>query len=366
MKKKTVLVLLCLILSLSACGKEAKVLDQEGSFTDGKCTYLEEGLIYTLMLGNAVYYEYDTGTYMPLCAKANCRHNTDECMAMRLSSVERLGKIGDKWYYLMVDGYNMSLYSADLDGQNEKKIGTVGYGVGSGCLFYDDSCIYVMDEATYCAIDEHTGTFKDYTSTIRRFDFEEQKEETLTPELFNESYEIYGRYEDQLIYEEMKKEGFFVKILDLETGEVTDFIDKTDRFLYGKLSGNVFVYMVREDGRSENYRVMELDLDTGEQKEIWKYSGDMATGYVRFAWSPEIKAFSISDFEEDRRKTYQYLEDGSCVLIREEKSSPDYPLLAAEGGRIITEFTVGRDQYLATMSIKDFTAGKDNWTRLEY
>ena len=184
--------------------------------------------------------------------------------------------------------------------------------------------------------------------------------------MFNESYEIYGRYEDQLIYEEMKKEGFFVKKLDLETGEVTDFIDKTDCFLYGMLSGNVFVYMVREDGRSENYRVMELDLDTGEQKEIWKYSGDMATGYVRFAWSPEIKAFSICDFEENRRKTYQYLEDGSCVLIREEKSSPDYPLLAAEGGRIITEFTVGMDQYLATMSIEDFTAGKDNWTRLEY
>ena len=165
-----------------------------------------------------------------------------------------------------------------------------------------------MDEATYCAIDEHTGTFKDHKSTIRRFDFEEQKEEILTPELLEERYEIYGGYEGQLIYEERKKEGSFVKMLDLETGEVTDFIDKTDRFLYGKLSGNVFVYMVREDGRSENYRVMELDLDTGEQKEIWKYSGDMATGYVRFAWSPEIKAFSICDFEENRRKTYQYLE----------------------------------------------------------
>ncbi len=362
MKKKGILLILCLGLFISGCGGEEKVLDQEGSFAEGDCTYLEEGLVVNIMLGNRMYYEYETGTYMPLCSKANCLHDTDDCMAVHLSEASGLGKIGDKWYYLMVDGYNMSFYSADLDGQNERKIGTIGFGVGFECLFYEDSCIYEMTDWRY---NEETGKPEDYISTIRRYDFKEQKEEILCPEMLNAGYGIYGRYEDQLIYVERKYEGFYAKTLNLETGEVTDLIGETDGFINGILDGNIFAYMIRTEGK-EGYQVMELDLETGEQKEIWKYEGDMVVDYTQFAWGSEMKAFSISSSEKDERKTYLYKEDGSCQQIREEKSDPDYRFLAVENGQVIAEFTAGRDQYLAKMSIEDFTAGKDNWIRLEY
>ena len=128
MKKKAVLVLLCLILSLSACGKEARVLDQNAPFTEGNCTYLEEGLIYRLMLKNAVYYEYDTGTYMPLCAKANCRHDGPDCTAVYFADTSRIGRLGNKWYRFLFAGevfageYSTEMGSYEVDGGNEKTV----------------------------------------------------------------------------------------------------------------------------------------------------------------------------------------------------------------------------------------------------
>ncbi len=252
----------------------------------------------------------------------------------------------------------MSFYSADLDGQNEKKIGTIGFAANAG-VFYEDSCIYEMTDWQY---EEATGEMKDYTVTIRRYDFSEQKEEILCPEMRNATYGIYGRYEDQLVYVERKYEGFYAKALNLETGEVTDLTGEKDGFINGRLDENIFVYMIKTE---EGYQVMELNLDTGERKEIWKYEGDMVVGYAQFAWGSDMKIFCANNYEEGFRKTYQYKEDGSCEQIREEKSDPDYQVLAVENGQVIAEFLIGRDDYLAKMSAEDFAAGKNHWTRLE-
>ena len=372
MKKKTVLVLLCLILSLSACGKEAGVSDQEGSYLIGDCLYLEDGLVVGLMLGNTVYYEYETGTYMPLCARANCLHNTDDCMAVRFSEVTGLGKIGNTWYYLKNEAEGRSFYRADLDGQNEKKIVLVEpYGDDDymyhvePCVYYDNSCIYAMSKSTFYEIDEHATTSKDHMNTIRRYDFDTNKEEILCPELFNESYLIYGRYQNQLIYVEARHDGGVLKSLNLQTGEEKTLCGKDSGFSTGILSENDVVYMSRMDD-TEGYRIMELDLETGEQKEIWEHKGEAGDVYPLFAWGEEMKAFSIPRSEDDYRATYLYQMDGTCKLIREEKYDPYYNFLAVKNGKVIVEFFYGMNDYLATMSIEDFTAGKDNWKRLEY
>ena len=110
----------------------------------------------------------------------------------------------------------------------------------------------------------------------------------------------------------------------------------------------------------------EVDLETGEQKEIWEHKGEAGDVYPLFAWGEEMKAFSIPRSEDDYRATYLYQKDGTCKLIREEKYDPYYNFLAVKNGQVIVRFFYGMNDYLATMSIEDFTAGKDNWTRLEY
>ena len=362
MKKKAVLVLLCLILSLSACGKEARVLDQEGAYRISSCLYLEEGLVYD-MLGNSVYYEYDTKTYMPLCAKANCLHDTDDCMSVRFSKVSNLGKIGDKWYYTVNNEDGTNFYSADLDGQNEKKIGTVEFGTGGNCLFYDNSCIYVR---TRHVNNEDTGRQEYYTDTICRYRFEEKKEEILCPEIINSSYQIYGKYKNQLIYLELNREkGYTVSSIDLDIGEKMELLGNESGFLAGYLKEKFLMYMTEISG-SEGYRIMELDLETGEQREIWEYKGEIGADWPDFAWGEEMKAFSIINSEKDYRKTYLYQEDGTCKQLLEEKYYPIHNFLTVKNGQVIVEFLNDPNSYLATMSIEDFTAGKDNWTRLEY
>ena len=256
MKHGKMLYVLCLSILVSACGKTEYTSDENGSCQIDGCIYIDEGLIYR---GKdiAEYYEYETGIYVPLCTKANCLHITNECMAVYLNKALSLGKLRDKWYYLMNDGWKYSFYCADLDGGNEKKIGTIDHGISGNDLYYKNSCIY---ESTRHVYDEETKDLKYFVSALYRYNFDERKEEILISETMNIGYELYGRYKNQLVYVEKdnQKRCYTVKLLDLETGEDKNLLKNTEDFYLGDLNEQYFVYMVKMEG-NKGYKIIELN-----------------------------------------------------------------------------------------------------------
>ncbi len=358
MRKKGILLFLCFSIFISGCGKKEDDLNQKNSYQKAGCIYIEDGLLYHGE-DRVEYYEYETGTYMPLCAEANCLHNTNECMAVYLNGATVLGKVGEQWYYLMNDGWNYNFYSADLNGQNEKKIGTITHSVEDPYLFYEDSCIYSSTDFVY---DEETNDMKYYISTIYRYCFDEKREEVLVPGIINVGYDLYGEYKDQLLYiEKTLENGYVVKSLNLKTGETKSFLENVKEFRAGDLNGRFFVYMARINENTD-YKIMELDLETGNEKEIWTYTGE---DFPLFSWESEMKIFSFINSTENYRKTYLYTEDGNCELIREEEYKPYYNIFDIENGQIIVQFLLEKSSKLGKMGVNDFVAGKDDWVFLE-
>ena len=104
MRKKSILVLLCFVLFISACGKKEENISSGDSSRDER-GYVQtgEGLLYRYQVPGLYtrleYYDYGSNTYMPLCVRANCTHDTEECAAVRLGNTSTIGRLGGKWYY---------------------------------------------------------------------------------------------------------------------------------------------------------------------------------------------------------------------------------------------------------------------------
>ena len=282
-------------------------------------------------------------------------------MAVYLNKALSLGKLRDKWYYLMNDGWKYSFYCADLDGGNEKKIGTIDHGISGNDLYYKNSCIY---ESTRHVYDEETKDLKYFVSALYRYNFDERKEEILISETMNIGYELYGRYKNQLVYVEKdnQKRCYTVKLLDLETGEDKNLLKNTEDFYLGDLNEQYFVYMVKMEG-NKGYKIIELNLETGTEKEIGTFTGN---DFPIFCWGSEMKAISFVNDAENYRKTYYYTKDGNFEQIREEAYEPYYNYFSVSNGQVIAQFLVGKKFPLKTISVKDFIAGNNNWTILQW
>ena len=300
MHLKKGILLLSVFLLFSGCGK-----GQEGTtVTESRlivgCTFTEEGILYNNpnppFRGKAEYLDYQTGAYMPLCDKVNCLHDNKECFAVYLGKASNIGRIGDKWYYLMFsfEEEMPGFYSCDLNGQNERKIGNFEHSGLRTCLFFDDSCVTATRTPL---LDAESGEWDaDHSvSAVYQYHFDTGEEALLRPEIEDGYYEIYGKYGDQLVCREIKKEGYgILEVLDLETGTIYE-------------AGN-------------------------------------------------------------RYKTYQYLEDGTCKLIREEDDSTYRNVFVVRDELVIGEsYSDMEAQFrMAVQKKDDYLAGKNNWTVLEY
>ena len=120
-----------------SCEKEKEISSIDHSIQRGNFCYTEEGLVYTRPntpneRGKMDYLDYETGSYYPLCAKVNCRHNGSDCTAVHFAEQPAIGRLGDKWYrFKLLDGGKTEICSCDLDGGNEKTI----FGFYSGYFF---------------------------------------------------------------------------------------------------------------------------------------------------------------------------------------------------------------------------------------
>ena len=363
--KKGIL-LLSVFLLFSGCGK-----GQEGTtVTESRlivgCTFTEEGILYNNpnppFRGKAEYLDYQTGAYMPLCDKVNCLHDNKECFAVYLGKASNIGRIGDKWYYLMFsfEEEMPGFYSCDLNGQNERKIGNFEHSGLRTCLFFDDSCVTATRTPL---LDAESGEWDaDHSvSAVYQYHFDTGEEELLWPEIEDGYYEIYGKYGDQLVCRKIKKEGYgILEVLDLETGELTRPLGDAKTQGPVSMNGNFFVCKLLEEG---SLRAVELDLKSGE----WSETAPELAEASAFFWSPELKTGTIYE-AGNRYKTYQYLEDGTCKLIREEDDSTYRNVFVVRDELVIGEsYSDMEAQFrMAVQKKDDYLAGKNNWTVREY
>ncbi len=363
---------LCVCLTFSGCGKkEEKIEDTEvdSSWKYLGWTFTEEGLLYhnpnPPRRGKLEYLDYRTGSYRPLCASASCLHDSAECTAVRLYDAGAMGRIGDKWYYLMRDESGIPhFYSCDLDGQNEKKIGKYSHTGSQMFLFFEDSCVTAFSDPV---MDEETGQLKEdvSSSAICRYHFDTGEEELLTQESESSYYDLYGRYGKLLLYREYRDGRGILKVLDLDTGEVQEPLGDRNVARAASMRDGLFACNVRE---GDDIKLIELDLVTGNWKEIQTEAG----GGASLFWSEGLK---LMTFWEERTggayyRVYQYLDDGKSVLVREGEESTYFEVLDRKDGLLVGRYggsTQMEEQFhMATMEEKDFLAGKDNWIVLEY
>ena len=127
----------------------------------------------------------------------------------------------------------------------------------------------------------------------------------------------------------------------------------------------LFACNVREGDAA---KIIELDLMSGDWKEIQTEAG----GGASLFWSEGLK---LMTFWEERTggacyRVYQYLDDGKSLLVREGEESTYFEVLDRKDGLLVGRYggsTRMEEQFhMATMEEKDFLAGKDNWTVLEY
>ena len=375
MKKKAVLVLLCLILSLSACGKKEKLSGINYSLQDVNFCYTEEGLVHTRPStahekGKMDYLDYETGSYYPLCAKANCRHDGPDCTAVYFAETSGIGRLGNKWYRFLFAGevfagdYSTEIRSYDLDGGNEKTVAVFPHEIDFRTIFYERYCITVTNDYLF---DEETHEWLGNKSGIYRIDLETGKYELLCPEREgkNIDYYLYGITENNLIYREWTGTIHELRMMDLDTGEIKNPLPGKSLAMDAFISGNEFVCNVTEN--NSNY-VVRIDLKTGEWEKIL-INGKEQSAHV--FWSPEMKILTVSDDDhglgELRYERYLYSEDGSLEFIGKGGEDTYMELVTVKNDLVVGK--IYRENILfdlVKMDKEDFLAGKTNWTVLEY
>ena len=375
-KQACLLGIVC-ILALFGCGKEKKTDEAGGSVMLVNRCFTEEGIVQqnNSRTGKVDYFDYKTKSYRPLCGAPSCPHNSEECFAFYLRKhTDIIGRLGERWYYQKdkPDGSRV-FCSSSLDGQDEKEIGEFSHGKAVGAaLFFDH---FLMTATVDWFINEETGEVDENGKCgIYRYDLESGEEELLVPERESlwDAYCVYGCYENRLVYlEQTDEEGmeYGLRIKDLGTGDVTKPLGD---LLFWPVSpyameGSTLVCNAKE---GESRKVIELDVESGEWKEIPK---EQEGGVAEIFWTKDLK---LLEFREDVdgksiRKVWQYGENGDAVLVRETEGYPWFRPLGIADDLLVGQYgeeQVSRDDgfELGTIPVEDYLAGKNNFTLLKY
>lgn len=372
--KYTVAVIIMIMLLLSSCGRaeDDNSYDVTSIYSYGYC-WMEDGiLIYTSGDdGLAMFYDLSSGEYMPVCAKANCLHNDSDCFAVYLyENVDIVGRIDDKWYYV-ASGADGDIYSCDLDGSNEKLIGSLGHGEGwdsnTVSIFYDHYLITATCDDEY---DETTYEWISSVSAIYRYDLDTGKAQLLCDEIdyLRPSYCLLGMIDSKIVYTEYDGEKDVLRLTDLDTGETEQPLGDTYVFNALMKNDNVFYVLVDETGENGFYA---YDLESGENTLI---SYGINTSMI--FWEEDIKLLCISE-ETDLRdddglvvynvKIYSYEGSaGELMLLYEsytDESGEYFWPLCTNGDDLIGTLN-GSTDVLYSVSTEDYLAGKSTWTLL--
>ncbi len=354
MRKRVFAAAVLILFSVSwmlGCGKKKEQIPVTRSVVSANYTFTDQGLFCRDNgSGRLEYFDYDLRDYFPVCSRPNCRHDTEECTAVALNKkLVCVGQQGEKLYYLQIRDIGDGVFcSCGLDGENSQELvdfpAMPNNSYGGVVLFQDNKCFLA---AGYDLFDEETYEFLGVTSAVYQVDLKGGTWTELLPERKElcPAYEIYGLYEDRLLFSEWDGDSsdLKLKVLDLETGEVSMPFGEVSVLGKSDLEGEWFFCTITEAGSE---RVKKFNLETGETAEIAQM--ELWDLYVE----KELKILIDTDGQ-----TWQYTDGGELKLIREEKE-----LMILYGGK--GELLVGTRDYqdLVYMEKEDFLAGKDNWT----
>lgn len=369
-RKKTtgILLLAGICLWAGGCKKEEQKQEISSVYDVNKC-FTRDGMLYEDPSDpKAGYFDYETKEYFPLCSRPNCLHDSPSCEAIYLNRVALIGQIQDRWYYLKSDGdFKTTFYSSNLDGEDERELGDFSHMFmfsDNLALFYENSCIMATYDPEFEVDDEGIGDWKRTTTGIYRYHFDTGETELLGSEHVwkaeepDRMYALYGIYQNQLICRGWNGSENVLQVIDLETKEISEPLGGL-RLHTAYVGENLVACNVMDEG---TWKILELDLDTGEQKEITETSFA-----VSLFWTPELKIFEIGDnsaAKQYRFQMYHYTEEKGCKLIREGGNGHYFMPEALKGDMVVGQ--AGDGWLPSWMGKEDFLAGKDNWTELSW
>ena len=353
-----------ILLGLGGCKKETTETAADDSVSLMDWCYTSEGLLYQRAKGGAdgigrvEYYDYETGAYLPLCAKANCLHQDEECMAVYLGqNAEQIGRCGGNWYYHVTEaGGTGSFRRCELDGSGEVTVGAFPHRLGWKAVYEANSCITL----TWDLVLDETKNEVIYRSGIYRINLENGKAEPLLSETESDdmAYELYGIYGKLLVYGEKEQFGYRAGVYHLDTGE-TDGLFQGQEVLAGNLKnmdGSRLLCAVRENG---SYTVKLIDMDSMEEKTVME---GLSAGPVFCADGGELL---MSMPEETKAEAswsiYRIQEDGVCEKIRMETGDSAVIPIAVTEKQVVGRPCNDEAQALAVMPREEFLKGSGSW-----
>jgi len=163
------LIIILLASTLSGCKKENVNISIEDDDLDVSQSYFASHYIakgqdgyYFLDTHNIMYFDAATHQTIPLCSKAECKHNSSECM----SYINGLHKFyiffyDGKLYWPESSGGMFTLMECGQDGSNHKKVASL-------CPYSDDTTIDFVFVNGYIYFTENGGnTISDNDKTIQ-------------------------------------------------------------------------------------------------------------------------------------------------------------------------------------------------------
>ena len=110
----------------TGAGKEIS----EGYLSNGMTCKTEKGVLFTGNTEKAYFYDFYSDTVYPLCARPNCRHDSErECAAMRFNRLAYLPVMYQEslYYVRMEENGGLNYYRSNMDGEEERLVAELGY-----------------------------------------------------------------------------------------------------------------------------------------------------------------------------------------------------------------------------------------------
>lgn len=327
------------IVTLAGCGKEtpglSEKIGQGVTICESNYCVGEDGILTKEDNIRVCFYEPKSDLYLPLCNKPNCDHQTENCAAVTLAKQsDWIGYHNGKLYYCSSDERRVTkLYSADLDGENVKKLGTYQHELSWGRRIFDGDSLYL---ATNDDVFADEGDYKGVFTELLRIDLETGKETSVieAQKALVPGYYLLGIYGDKLYYED-RIEGNRLMERDLTT-------DRVER-----LADGVTAASLKEEilfCSLENGEAFEINLEKQEQKHL-----DIGKAIPAF-WNDQIKIVMLDDAE---KSGFYLWENEALKEISPFRMDGDLLIVAQYGDYLFGS----RKQQFCKVSLEDYLSG---------
>ena len=387
MKKQWMIgaILLCCFLLIS-CGNSAEENKkaEEAAVMQLWFSETEKGILFCGNTDKLYCYDPETGKTKIYCEKSGCKHDSEECPALKLAGETPLMTVyQDKLYYINEEQETgkEGLYCLNWDGEEKQIIGDLNglEGKDTGPVFYGGKAFLFLSDAEVETDGTGGGKLKSGTLSLCSVDLETgEKDSIWTSESEGAQMPVWSaeHTSDQYLY-------YWFYLMDIKTGAVSESgwyeLDmNTNETRKLELEG--FARSVAWNGRKGIFCVDELempmegqekwencywlaDLETGEKTKLEEYNRPgpgiwLKDGFLYLSWSSDMRmgTWKLYDWEAGKSSELFSFEPKEETMF--------YPEICIErGGK---EMLIGRSapegvkgHYL--ISVEEFLAGNTTY-----